>query len=161
MLSLKKAFQFPITHEFLIITQHPPSSHPRWEVPAPFLSQGHMSLHCDFAFHPNQNISSERTNLVPDTSGPLKRLHSVYTQRAFICAQTVYDFCWTKSLLLVSSWINPEPDFLMSWGESKVRRELEILHHLGKTTSLVPQAITALEQITGIQFLQILEVLHE
>lgn len=89
---------------------------------------------------------------MPDTSGPLKRLHSIYTQRAFICAQTVYDFYRIKALLLVSSWINPGPNFLMSWGESKVRRELEIFHHLGKTTSLVPQDITALEEIPRIYF---------
>lgn len=52
-----------------------------------------MTLRCDVALHSNQNISPERMNLVPDISGPLKRLHSVYTQRAFICAQDVYDFC--------------------------------------------------------------------
>jgi len=136
--------------------QRPASSRPRWKVPAPILTPGHTTSQCDFAFHPNQNISSERTDLVPDISGPLKRHHSVYTQKAFICAQTVYDFCCIKSLLLVSSWINPGPHFLISWGESKVRTELEILHHLGKTTSLVPQDITALEQIIGIKFLQVL-----
>lgn len=38
----------------------------------------------------------------------------------------------------------------MSQGEPKVRTEMEIFHHLGKTSSLVPQDITAVEQIPAI-----------
>lgn len=90
---------------------------------------------------------------MPETSGPLKETSQHSPPEGLHlctdCLRLSLNKVTAARFLLNKCWASFS-DVL--GGESKVRRELEAFHHLGEATSLVPQGITAREEIPALYF---------